>query len=908
MRGTWISVSALLLVTLIVGVALAGNLPELKYEKYRLDNGLEVILHEDHTIPMVAVNVWYHVGSKNEKPGRTGFAHLFEHMMFQGSENHDTDYFLPLQKIGATVNGSTTEDRTNYWENVPADQVELALWLEADRMGYLLPALDQDKLDNQKDVVRNEKRQGDNQPYAKSEEHLLNLMFPGEHPYSWSVIGSMDDLGAATKEDVSEFFKLYYAPNNASLCVAGDFDSAAVKEMIARYFGTIAPGLPVDRMQSWIPVIDGERRAVAEDQVELPRLYMSWHTPGWYQPGDADFDLLANVLSGGKTSRLFKTLVYELQIAQDVRVGQASRELSGTFDITATAAPGHTLAELEAVIDAELAKVLEKGVTKKEVELARTAFEAGFIRRLQRVGGFGGKADQLNRYNTFTGDPGYLEADLARYYEASAKSIQEYARLYLTPSRRAVLHIVPQGSLAATDVVVDRAVMPGSTGAVSFAPPSIQTATLSNGLELYLVEKHDLPLVEIQLNIMSGWSADPAGKPGVAALTADLLDEGTRKMNALEISETAEKLGARMGTFSFFDGSTVSLNLLKSKLESGLALMGAVVQEPTFPVEEFERIKQSYLGRQQQESSQPMMQAIKELQKRVFGTDHPYSQPITGTGTPSSLAALSVEDLVAFHETWYRPNNAVAVVVGDLTMDEATAALEKAFRQWETGDLQRVAVPAVPVYQGPRVVIMDKPGAPQSFVVGGYLGMTRNNPDYEAFNVLNTAFGGQFASRINMNLREDKGYTYGVRSQLASFKEAGIFLITAPVQTQYTKESVFELLKELDDIRGERPVGDEELTDSKNRLIMGFPQQFETIRGVAGGLSGLVRNDLPLDEWQTYVDRISGYGSSDMAAAVDKYLVPDDLVFIIVGDWATIEAGVRELDLGEIEVVRPGQS
>jgi len=895
-------------VTLIVGVALAGNLPELKYEKYRLDNGLEVILHEDHTIPMVAVNVWYHVGSKNEKPGRTGFAHLFEHMMFQGSENHDTDYFLPLQKIGATVNGSTTEDRTNYWENVPADQVELALWLEADRMGYLLPALDQDKLDNQKDVVRNEKRQGDNQPYAKSEEHLLNLMFPGEHPYSWSVIGSMDDLGAATKEDVSEFFKLYYAPNNASLCVAGDFDSAAVKEMIARYFGTIAPGLPVDRMQSWIPVIDGERRAVAEDQVELPRLYMSWHTPGWYQPGDADFDLLANVLSGGKTSRLFKTLVYELQIAQDVRVGQASRELSGTFDITATAAPGHTLAELEAVIDAELAKVLEKGVTKKEVELARTAFEAGFIRRLQRVGGFGGKADQLNRYNTFTGDPGYLEADLARYYEASAKSIQEYARLYLTPSRRAVLHIVPQGSLAATDVVVDRAVMPGSTGAVSFAPPSIQTATLSNGLELYLVEKHDLPLVEIQLNIMSGWSADPAGKPGVAALTADLLDEGTRKMNALEISETAEKLGARMGTFSFFDGSTVSLNLLKSKLESGLALMGAVVQEPTFPVEEFERIKQSYLGRQQQESSQPMMQAIKELQKRVFGTDHPYSQPITGTGTPSSLAALSVEDLVAFHETWYRPNNAVAVVVGDLTMDEATAALEKAFRQWETGDLQRVAVPAVPVYQGPRVVIMDKPGAPQSFVVGGYLGMTRNNPDYEAFNVLNTAFGGQFASRINMNLREDKGYTYGVRSQLASFKEAGIFLITAPVQTQYTKESVFELLKELDDIRGERPVGDEELTDSKNRLIMGFPQQFETIRGVAGGLSGLVRNDLPLDEWQTYVDRISGYGSSDMAAAVDKYLVPDDLVFIIVGDWATIEAGVRELDLGEIEVVRPGQS
>ena len=510
----WLGPILTTVVLLAGSAAAADDLPQLEFEHYTLPNGLEVILHEDHSIPMVSVNIWYHVGSKNERPGRTGFAHLFEHMMFQGSEHHDADYFVPLQKIGGQVNGSTNKDRTNYWENVPSDQLELALWLEADRMGCLLPAMTQEKLDNQRDVVKNEKRQGENEPYARSDELLLQLLFPEGHPYAHTVIGSMDDLSAASIEDVSEFFRLYYAPNNASLCVAGDFDPALVKPMIENYFGRIEPGRPVDRIERWLPSLDGERRAVAEDAVELPRLYMSWHTPGYYQPGDAEFDLLGDILAQGKTSRLYKALVYERQIAQDVRAAQESRELGGIFTIEVTAAPGHDLAEIEAAVDAELALLLKKGLTSDEVDLARIRYEAGFVRGLQRSGGFGGKADRLNRYNVLAGDPDYLARDLARYRDATPRDITMYALRYLDLERRAVLHVVPQGGLTAVAADVDLAVMPGSSGSVAFTPPRVQTAVLDNGLELYLVEKHDLPLVDVRIDILSGWSADPVAPAG----------------------------------------------------------------------------------------------------------------------------------------------------------------------------------------------------------------------------------------------------------------------------------------------------------------------------------------------------------------------------------------------------------
>jgi zinc protease len=901
-----------LAVLLAAGSALAAStkapvvdLPDLKYQKYTLENGLQVILHEDHSLPNAAVNVWYHVGSKNEKPGRTGFAHLFEHMMFQGSEHHDKDYFLPLQKIGGQINGSTNNDRTNYWENVPADQLELALFMEADRMGWLVPAMTQEKLDNQRDVVKNEKRQGENRPYAKSRDMLLDLMYDQGHPYSWSVIGSMEDLSAASKEDVSEFFKLYYAPNNASLCVAGDFDTAQVKEWIAKYFGPIPPGQPVQRLESWIPQLDGERRAVAEDAVEVPRLYMQWHTPGWYQAGDAEFDLLGDIVGGGKTSRLYKTLVYDKRIALDVRCSQDSREMSGIFGITASAAPGHTLPELEAAIDAELRTLLAGGVTEAEVVLARTRYETSAVRDLQQIGGFGGKADRLNRYNVLVGNPGWLKDDLGRYAATNPAAINSWMRKYIDLGRRGVLYIVPQGKLAATKVDVDRSKLPEGGARSVFTPPAVQVATLPNGLKLALVEKHDLPLVEARLVVRAGWADDPADRQGAASLTAEMLDEGVKGKDALALSAAIEGLGADLRSSSNFDGTQVSLNVLKGQLDAGLALLADVALRPTFPAADFDRVRQGYRGRQKQEAVTPQSQGMNEFQKRCFGDGHPYAQPGSGIGTPQSLEALTRDDLVTFHGTWFSANNATMVVVGDLTMDQARAAVLKAFGGWTSATLPDRRPLVTAPYTGPKLVVIDRPGAQQSQITGGFADMASNDPAHLAFEVLNSAFGGQFSSRINMNLREDKGYTYGARSQLSSYRQGGLFVMSAPVQTNATAASVSELMKEMAQIRADKPLAGVELADNKSRLMQGLPQRFETFGGIARQLADQILAEQPLDDWLTYSKRVEALGEGDLAAVVRDHLDPARTVWVIVGDWSLIADGLRGLGLGEPEVVKP---
>jgi zinc protease len=407
---------------------------------------------------------------------------------------------------------------------------------------------------------------------------------------------------------------------------------------------------------------------------------------------------------------------------------------------------------------------------------------------------------------------------------------------------------------------------------------------------------------------MRGWASDPADKPGTAALTADLLDEGAGGMDALEISETAESLGARLRTGSFFDGSYVSLNVLKNQVEPGLDLMSKVALEPTFPEAEFERIRQSYVGRQQQESRQPRQQALKEFQLRIFGEGHPYAQPFSGSGTKESLAALTRDELAAFHETYFKPGNSAIVVVGDMDLDQAVEALSKAFGGWAQGVSPAPEVPPVPTYDGPRIVVIDKPGAEQSFIVGGYPGLSRQDSEYQAFQVANTAFGGQFASRINLNLREDKGYTYGVRSRMVGFRDGGMFLMTAPVETPVTRASVEELIGEMSGIRGPRPTTDTELVDSKNRLIMGFPQQFQTIGGVAGSLGSLLIYDLPLDDWQTFDDRVTTLSAGDVAEIIGSQIDPDKVVWVIVGDWDVIGEDLKGLGLGEVKVIVSDQS
>ncbi len=885
-----------------VAQASPQSAPSIEFDKYELANGLDVILYEDHTIPVVSVNIWYHVGSGNEKPGRSGFAHLFEHMMFQGSEHHDGEYSEPLQKIGGRINGSTNTDRTNYWQNVPSNYLELVLWLESDRMGFLLPAMTQEKLDNQRDVVKNERRQNyENRPYGKWNPLLAEMLFPANHPYSWPTIGYMEDLSAASLEDVSEFFKSYYTPNNASIVIAGDIDPAKTKQLVEKYFGSIPPGPAVERIGTWSPELQQPVTVVSEDDVKLPRLYYAWHAPGFFKPGDAEFDLLASILTSGKTSRLYKSLVYEQEIAQDVTAFQWSRDMGSIFVVWVTAREGHSLDEIQQALDTELYKVMHDGINRDELEDARTAWEASFVRRLDRVGGFGGIADRLNSYNRYLGDPGMFEWDMQRYSKARVKDVLEYARRHLSPDKRATLRIVPRGELEVVASDLERSVMPEGGAEPSFTPPSIQRDALANGLQLLVVEDHSLPLVQTRLVIKSGFAADPGDRPGAASLTAELLDEGTKRRTALEISAEQKRLGANLGTESAFDGSSVSLNVLKNNLDDGLALMADVVLNPTFPAEELERQRKIYLGRIQQEAKQPRTAAIKMFQRTLYGQNHPYGQPFTGSGTEGSIKAITRADLQAFYDANYKPNNAAIIFVGDITLAEAKRKAEGSFGKWKRGRVAAAEVPEPEPVTRTQVYILDKPGAAQSMILAGNLGLKRNAADYRAFQVMNNALGGKFTSRINLNLREDKGYSYGARTIFLGFRGTGPFLVQAPVQTQSTKESIVEILKELRDIVGPRPITEQEVAEAKGNMIKGFPQQFETVGGIANQVGEIVTYDLPDDEWNRYVRELASITPGQATKAARDHLNPDALLIIVVGDREKIEPGIRELGLGEVK-------
>lgn len=893
-------------VALFISSAFADDLPDLKFEKYQLSNGLDVILHEDHSIPMVAVNIWYHVGSKNEKPGRTGFAHLFEHLMFEGSEHHNELYHLGIEKYGGTNNGSTAEDRTNYWENVPSNYLEKILWLEADRMGYLLPAIDQERLDLQRNVVKNEKRESyENQPYGKSYELLLPLLYPEDHPYSHTVIGSMEDLTAASLDDVKDFFKTYYTPNNASLCIAGDFDPQQARQWVEKYFGPIPPGPAIDRLDSWVPVLTEEKRAEAEDNVSLPRLYMAWNTPAFFAPGDAEFDLLASILTNGKSSRLYKSLVYEKQIAQDVSAYQSSSELGSTFNIIITAKEGQSLKDIEKEVDNVLSDIRAHGVSQDELDLTRVNWEAGFVRSLQQIGSFGGRADILNKYNVYLGDPGKLPWDRDRYSKATAGDIHNYAVKYLKADARAILSIYPEGELTAADTKTDMAAEPPAASEPSFTPPTIQNAELSNGMKLMLVEDHKLPLVQVNLVIKSGWASDPPDRPGAGALTAEILNEGTKTRDAFEISDQTGRLGAYLSTNSSFDYSGINLNILKNNLDQGLELMSDIALNPTFPQAELDRQKQIYLGRIQQESKQPFTTAIKAYYYELYGPNHPYAQPYTGSGTTQSIEAITRADLQACYEANYLPNNAVVIVVGDITLEDAKGRLEKAFKKWQPGTVAKQEIASVEPLKKTKICIVDKPGAAQSVIVIGNLTIPRDNPDYDNLQVANHILGGQQTARLNLNLRQDKGYTYGSYSFISARRGQGAFACYAQVQTEVTKQSLVEFMKELNGISGEIPISQAELADSKDNLIKGFPQDFQTYSGIAGQLNSIATFNLPEDEWRTYISRVNSVDIAKALQVAQKYIHPEQLLIVVVGDNQKIEPGIKELNLGDIIYLSP---
>ena len=895
---------ALVLATLVCLTSMQAEDLEIPFEKFVLDNGLTLIVHEDHKAPIAAVNVWYHVGSKNEKPGKTGFAHLFEHLMFNGSEHYNDDYFKPLEKVGATdMNGTTSTDRTNYFQNVPTSALDLALWMESDRMGHMLGAIDQAKLDEQRGVVQNEKRQGENHPYGKVHELITENTYPKGHPYSWTVIGSMEDLDAASLEDVQEWFKNYYGAANAIVAVAGDVDPNTVRARVEHYFGDIASGPPVPRQKAWIAKMKGAHRQTLEDRVPQARIYKVWNVPEWGSADSDYLDLASDVLGQGKNSRLYKRLVYEDQIATEISAYISRRPVGGQFYVQATAQPGVSLETIEAALDEELDRFIKGGPTEDEVRRVKTQYRARFIRGIERIGGFGGKSDMLASNEVYGGRPDFYKTTLERIAGATPDDLHEAAKRWLSDGVY-ILEVHPFPEFSSKTEGADRSKLPDVAEPPGLKWPDLGKASLSNGLKVVVAERHEAPIVEFELLIDAGYAADQFASPGLARLAMDMLDEGTSTRSSLEISEELAKLGARLRTSSGLDSSIVTLSALKENLGPSLAIFADVILNPVFPESDLERLRKQRLARIAQEKTDPFSIGWRLLPGILFGKNHAYGNPLTGSGTEASVRAIARSDLEKFHQTWFQPDNATLIIVGDTTLDEIIPKLESNLKGWQ----DRTEPPAkdVGAVSNPEqsvLYLVDRPGAGQSSIIGGLIAPPLNTPDRLAIESMNRILGGSFTSRINMNLREDKHWSYGSRSRLTDAKGQRLFLVTAPVQTDKTKESMVELDKELRGILGPRPASEEELEKTKKNQILKLPGLLETKSALRGAISEIIEFGLPEDEWARRAENITRLELGDISAAAEKVVQPGRIVWIVVGDRAKIEGGLRELDFGEIRLI-----
>jgi zinc protease len=895
------------------------QIPELKFERYKLDNGLEVILSEDHRLPLVAVNLWYHVGAANETAGRTGFAHLFEHMMFEGSKHvPGSSHFHFLEAAGASdINGTTSFDRTNYYETLPSNQLELALWLESDRMGYLPDKLDQANLSNQQDVVRNERRQSyENAPYGIAEEAVFHELFPKNHPYYPMVIGSHADIQAAKLEDVRNFFKLYYAPNNASLAIVGDFDSSKVRQLVEKYFGPLKRGPEVPRVKISTPAINAERRITVQDNVQLPRVYLAWLTSPIFKPGDAEADITANALGGGKSSRLYKKLVYEKQLALDVEAEQQSLMLDSVFEIQATARPGVKPEDLEKAINEELAGFRASGPTPEELKRAVNGIETRAISGLEL---FNGVANLLNTYNHYLGTPDFLAGDIGRYEKATTESVQAFAQNQLNPDHSVVVYCVSGKQDLGPEVPTPKAEEKGTTKAGGEPvnedapwrekPPSPGPAAalhlpvpeqfkLSNGLTVLYNERPGLPLVAASLVFRRGTGANPMDHPGLASFTSRMLQQGTTTRSALQIADRAADLGTTIGTRAAMDSSRIGTQSLTRNFPDVLELLADVALHPTFPEEEIKRVRSERLAALVQEKDDPFTVATRVYLAALYGPRYTYGYP--DIGTTDSLKAVTREDLLHFWQQNYLPTDAALIVSGNIKLDVLKPLLEKQFGDWKPGTAPEPAR-GTAERSDAKLILVDRPGAQQTTLVFFSLGPARSTPDYPQLEVMNADLGGLFSSRINMNLREKHGYTYGAGSFFSYRVAPGPFVVYSDVRTNVTAPATTEVFKELKRMR-DTLMTPEELKMAKDSIAQSLPGRFEHAAETTGTFAEIYVYDLPLDYFSLLPGRINAVTAEQAQAAAQKYIQLDKITIVAVGDRSKIEADMKELKLGKTEL------
>ncbi len=878
---------------------------DIPYQKYVLPNGLTLIVHEDHKAPIVAVDVWYHVGSKDERPGRSGFAHLFEHLMFNGSENHNDEFMRPLLSAGATqMNGNTWLDRTTYFENVPVNALDLALWLESDRMGHLLGAIDQKKLDEQRGVVQNEKRQGENQPYGKVDNLIAASTYPAGHPYSWTTIGSMEDLNAASLADVKDWFKTWYGAANAVLVIAGDVQPADIKTKVEHYFGDVAPGPVLSHTRGWVAKMSGEKRATLQDRVPQARIYKTWNVPGYTTQDYALLQLVSDVLAQGKNSRLYKRLVYTDQVATAVSAEVGPFEIGSQFQITATVKPGGDPRVVEKALDEEVASLLANGPTPEELDRIKTADYASFVRAVERIDGAGGKAAILGENQLYGGSPDFYKRSLRWMLDATPAQVRDVARAWLSDGVF-VLEVQPFPDYHAAASSNERRQPPAVAAPPALSLPPLVRTTLKNGLKVVLAERHDVPVVQLNLIVDAGHAADSLAKPGTAYLTLAMITDGTKRRDALQIAARAEALGARLGAGSSLDTSYISLNAIASRLPESLELFSDVLLNPTFPEGELTRLKAQSLAAIQQQKSQPRGIASRLFPRLVYGDGHAYSNPFSGTGTEETVSAMTTDELKAFYRRWVRPDNATLLIVGDTTLPRIRPLLEQYLSGWSSANepLPVKQLGTVALLSKPRVFLVNRSGAEQSLVMAVELAPPRSTQDNVALETVNTILGGSFVSRINMNLREDKHWSYGAGSSLIDAKGQRPFVASALVQTDKTAESMQEMLKELRDLVGSRQPTQEEIRFAKDSLVRALPGRNETSAQVAGSYADILTYGLPDNYLNDFVGEVQALTVQQLQAASAELVHPEALTWIIVGDLSAIEPAVRKLEFGEVKVL-----
>ena len=911
----------------------AVNIP---YETFTLDNGLRVIVHTDRKAPIVAVSVWYGVGSKNEPQGKTGFAHLFEHLMFNGSENSPGDFFEPLQQVGATdFNGTTWFDRTNYFETVPTGALDRALFLESDRMGHLLGGITQEKLDNQRGVVQNEKRQGDNNPFGIVEYEQLENLYPSGHPYHHSTIGSMKDLDSASLADVKKWFTDNYGPNNSVLVLAGDIDAATAKTKVEKWFGDIKRGPQVAKVNVSVPTLDAPKSKTIKDQVSTTRIYRMWAIPGLDNPDYVAMSMAASVLGGLASSRFDNALVRDQQVAVGVSASAEIFAQGGQFVVSADVKPGADPKTVAAQLDEQIALFLKDGPTQDELTRAATRYVAGQISGLESVGGFSGKAGTLAEGLLYSNNIAQYKVDLERSAKITSAEVKATANKWLSrpvfsltvePGARTeggenrAGFVVSPASFTKTDAALrpkfyndpednsstpltfaaaDRSKLPDVGTLTGLDFPTIERAKLKNGIEVYFARRAAVPTVQVSISFDAGYAADPKSALGTQSFMLALMDEGTTSLGSKALAETQERLGATISTGATSDNTVFSLLALKANLTPSLDLLADFIRNPAFDAGELERTRAKQLNRISAELKNPNAIATRALTPALYGKAHPYGIPPSGTGDPAVVKTLGRDALVAFHQNWLRPDTAKIFVVGDSSLKEVTAVLNKSLGGWKAPAAAKPAKDfgaAIPK-QTQRIILINRANSPQSVIAAGQILPLKGSSDLELLRAGNDVLGGSFLSRLNTNLRETKGWSYGVGSRISSVKENVSYVIFAPVQADRTGDSIAELFKDTKAFLSTKGVTPEELERTVNGSVRELPGSFETSGDVLRGIQNIVNYNRADDYYEKLADTYRAMTAPQIDAAARAVLKPDEMLIVVVGDAAQVKPQLEKLGL-----------